>query len=77
VSDITEQRRRELVEAQIAHYQQQARWEVPKALAAIAAAAAIFMGCVLAGITWLHPAPPPPQQITVRLDQPLHVQVHP
>ena len=45
--------------------------EVVKALAALAAAAAVFMGFVLAGITWLHPSP---QQITVHLDQPFIIQ---
>lgn len=49
----------------------QARWEAVKAVAALAAAAAVFMGFVLAGITWLHPGP---QHIIVHLDQPLIIQ---
>lgn len=58
----------ELVRAQTALAQRQARWEVPKALATIAAAAAVFFGFVLAAANLIHPTP---QQINVHLDAPL------
>lgn len=58
----------ELPQAQIALHPRQARWEVPKALATIAAAGAVFFGFVLAAANFLHPAP---QQITVHLEAPL------
>jgi len=48
----------------------QAIWEIPKALAALAAAAAIFMGFVLAGINRSihqarHPSKSPRQSISI------------
>ena len=55
----------------IERVRQQMRWEIPKAIAALAAAGAVFFGFVLAAATWLHPIPLPPQQITVHFDQPL------
>jgi hypothetical protein len=64
----------DLRKAQTDLARKQARWESYKAVAAIAAAAAIFMGFVLAGITWLHPRP---QEITVHLDQPFVIQQPP
>ena len=50
----------------------QAMWEIPKGIAALGAAAAVFMGFVLATSAWLHPSP---QQIVVQLQQPLAVKV--
>jgi hypothetical protein len=61
----------DLRDAQTRLARTQARWEAVKAVAALAAAAAVFMGFVLAGITWLHPRP---QEITVHLDQPFVIQ---
>lgn len=58
----------ELPQAPIALHPGQTRWEVPKALAIIAAAGAVFFGFVLAAANFLHPAP---QQITVHVDAPL------
>jgi hypothetical protein len=56
--------------------QRQHFWEVPKGIATVAAAMAVFLGFVLAASAWIHPAP---QQITatIRFDQPLAVKVVP
>jgi hypothetical protein len=62
----------QLRDADLLLKRRQAAWEIPKALATIGAAGAVFFGFVLAASTWLHPAP---QQITVHLDQPLSVKV--
>lgn len=40
-------------------YSTQYRWEVWKALAAMIATCAVFMGAVLAVSNWLHPAAQP------------------
>jgi hypothetical protein len=61
-----------LLNAKIKQTERQASWEIPKAVAGLAAAAAIFMGFVLAASTWLHPTP---QTINVHMDQPLQVQL--
>jgi hypothetical protein len=60
-----EARRVLLIETQIELYRRQARWEPWKALAALVAAAAVFMGGVLTVATWMHPAP---QTINVKID---------
>jgi len=65
----------EFRDAQLRLYRTQARWEPLKGVAALAAAAAVFMGFVLAGINWLRP--PAPQMINVHLDQPLQIQMLP
>jgi hypothetical protein len=63
----------ELIEAQLRLYRVQARWETPKALAAILlAAAAIAASGRLADLL----APPRPQNITVHLDAPLTLGGH-
>jgi hypothetical protein len=61
---------------QIELYKAQLRWEPWKALAAMVAAAAVFMGGVLAVSTWAT-RQPAPQVITVRLDAPLTVRPAP
>ena len=66
--------REEIMKIELVLKQRQAKWETPKAVAALAAAAAVFAGFVFAAGNWLHP---PPQQITVHLDQPLAVQLKP
>jgi hypothetical protein len=45
-----------LMQTQIELYKAQLRWEPWKALAAMVATAAVFMGGVLAVSNWLHPA---------------------
>lgn len=63
----------ELLEAQLQLYRVQARWETPKALAAILlAAAAIAASGRLADLL----APPRAQSITVHLDAPLTLGGH-
>jgi len=61
-----------LMQTQIELYKAQLRWEPWKALAAMIAAAAVFMGGVLAVSGWLRPSTP--QTINVHLDAPLVVQ---
>ena len=58
-----------LMQTQIELYKAQLRWEPWKALAAMVAAAAVFIGGVLAGSSWIRP--PAPQTINVHLDAPL------
>jgi hypothetical protein len=76
MSDLTEDELRALMKADLYLKTRQAAWEVPKAVAGILLACAVFMGFVLAASTWLHPSP---QSITatVHLDQPLVVKVAP
>lgn len=50
------------------------RWEILKAIAVMAVGCGVFLGLVLAGGAWLHPAP---REIIVHLDQPLVVKVVP
>jgi hypothetical protein len=66
--------RRELQQLDILLKRRQAFWEIPKGIAALAAAAAVFCGFVLAANYWLHPSP---QQINVHLDQPIAVKLLP
>jgi hypothetical protein len=54
-----------LMQTQIELYKAQLRWEPWKALAAMVAAAAVFMGGVLAVSNWVHPSSPPSQQIVL------------
>ena len=54
-----------LIEAQIQLYRRQARWEPWKALAALVAAAAVFVGGMVTINTWWHPSP---QTINVRIE---------
>jgi hypothetical protein len=56
-----------LMQTPIELYKAQLRWEPWKALAAMVAASAVFMGGVLAVSNWLHPAtqPPPTQQFVL------------
>lgn len=58
----------ELHEAQLRLYRVQAKWEPWKALAAICAAGAIFVGGVVAVSNWISHQP---QVISVHLDAPL------
>lgn len=60
------------MQTQIELYKAQLRWEPWKALVAMVAAAAVFMGGVLAVSNWMRT--PAPQTITVHLDAPLVVQ---
>jgi hypothetical protein len=53
-------------------FKAQLRWEPWKALAAMIAAAAVFMGGVLAASNWVRPSTP--RTINVHLDAPLVVQ---
>ena len=66
--------RDELLARQIELYRRQAFWEPWKAVAALAAAGAVFFGFVLATSQLIHPRP---QEITVHLSQPLAVQILP
>ncbi len=56
-----------LMQTQIELYKAQLRWEPWKALAAMVAASAVFMGGVLAVSNWVHPinSSPPSQQFTL------------
>ena len=63
------------MQTQIELYKAQLRWEPWKALAAMIAAAAVFMGGVLALSSWVWPSTP--QTINVHLDAPLVVQPAP
>jgi hypothetical protein len=58
------------LQAQIRLAERQARWEPWKALAAMVASAALFVGGVLALSNWIGHQP---QQINVHLDAPLIV----
>jgi hypothetical protein len=49
----------QIMQTQFELYKAQLRWEPWKALAAMVAAAAVFMGGVLAVSNWLHPAAQP------------------
>ncbi len=55
------------MQTQIELYKAQLRWEPWKALAAMVAAAAVFMGGVLAVSNWVHPSTqsPPAQQFVL------------
>jgi hypothetical protein len=63
---VTEDEERELranlMQTQIELYKAQLRWEPWKALAAMVAASAVFMGGVLAVSNWLHPSSSPQSQ---------------
>lgn len=77
MSDLTEDELRvALMKADLYLKTRQTAWEIPKAVAAILVAGAVFFGFVLAASTWLHPSA---QSITatVHLDQPLVVKVAP
>ena len=75
MSDLTEDELRvALMKADLYLKTRQAAWEIPKAIAAILVACAVFMGFVLAASAWLHPSP---QSINVHIDQPLVVKVAP
>jgi hypothetical protein len=67
---VTEDEERELranlMQTQIELYKAQLRWEPWKALAAMVAAAAVFMGGVLALSNWVHPSPSPQQQLVLQ-----------
>jgi hypothetical protein len=74
MTDAAKDRQQMLIEAQIALYARQARWEPWKALAMILiAAAAIAAAGGIAGRMF----PSQPQQIVVHLEQPLAVKVQP
>jgi len=68
VSEISDR----LLLAQLRAAEQAARWEPWKALAALLGAAAVFGGLVIALASVWHPRP---QEITVRFEQPLHVEL--
>jgi hypothetical protein len=75
MSDLTEdQLKMAVMRADLLLKRRQHFWEIPKGIATVAAAMAVFLGFVLAASAWLHPAP---QQITVQLQQPLTVKVIP
>ena len=57
------------MQTQIEQYKARLRWEPWKALAAMIAAAAVFMGGVLAVSNWARPTTP--RTIIVHLDEPL------
>jgi hypothetical protein len=63
-----------VMQADLRLKQRQNFWEVPKGIATVAAAMAVFLGFVLAASAWIHPSP---QQIVVQLQQPLTVKVIP
>jgi hypothetical protein len=60
--DEREELKDNLMQTQIELYKAQLRWEPWKALAAMVAASAVFMGGVLAVSNWLHPGSPASQQ---------------
>jgi hypothetical protein len=69
---MTDDERQELkdniMQTQFELFKAQLRWEPWKALAAMVAAAAVFMGGVLAVSNWVHPAnQPSPQQLILPL----------
>jgi hypothetical protein len=76
---MTDDERQELkdniMQTQFELFKAQLRWEPWKALAAMVAAAAVFMGGVLAVSNWVRPSTP--QTINVHLDAPLVVQPTP
>jgi hypothetical protein len=59
----------DIMQTQFELFKAQVRWEPWKALAAMVAAAAVFMGAVLAVSNWVRPSTP--QTIIVHLDSPL------
>jgi hypothetical protein len=63
---------RSVTQTQYDLYKAQLRWEPWKALAAMIAAAAVFVGGVVALSNWVRPSVP--QTINVHLDAPLIVQ---
>jgi hypothetical protein len=75
MSDLTEDELRVAVmKVDLLLKRRQHFWEVPKGIATVLAAMAVFLGFVLAASAWIHPAP---QQITVQFQQPLAVKMVP
>jgi len=64
-----------IMQTQFELYKAQLRWEPLKALAAMIAAVAVFIGGVVAVSNWVRPSVP--QTINVHLDAPLVVQPAP